>query len=103
MLLSKANLYDEEDQMTSYCARALTHPARLKIIRSLRKNGPMTVQQLSAEHPLSLAALSQHLEILRETQIVQFKPIYPYLLYNIDKEWYGQITESILRFLGEEE
>jgi DNA-binding transcriptional ArsR family regulator len=66
MCLSKAHLYDEADQLTSFYAGAITHPARLRIIRTLREKGPKTVFEIASEHPLSLSAISQHLEILRK-------------------------------------
>lgn len=61
MLLSKANLYNESNQITSFYARAFTHPARLQILRSLRQKEQKTIKELSLEHPLSLPAFSQHL------------------------------------------
>ena len=101
MILSKANLYNEADQMTSFYARAFTHPARLEVMRSLRHEKLLTVQQLSLDHPLSLSAVSQHLEILRDTQIVSFKPHYPFLLYSLDEERYLEARECLIRYLNE--
>jgi DNA-binding transcriptional ArsR family regulator len=101
MLLSKANLYTETDQMISFYARSLTHPARLQIIRSLRQSGPQMVQQLAPFHPLSLAALSQHLELLRDTQLINFQPYYPYLKYQVDEEKYSAASQLIIHFLKE--
>jgi DNA-binding transcriptional ArsR family regulator len=102
MLLSKAHLYEEADQITSFYARAFTHPARLKILRSLRKNSPKTVQQLAIEHPLTLAAISQHLEMLRDAGFISFTCAYPFLLYSFEEEVYNEAIEYLFQFLREE-
>jgi len=101
MLLSKANLYNESDQITSFYARSFTHPARLQIIRSLREQQQLTVQELSLGHPLSLPGLSQHLELLRSTQILSFKTHYPFLLYSLNEDHFKEACEYLSRFLNE--
>jgi len=98
MLLSKAHLYDEADQMTSFYARTITHPARLRIIRTLREQGSKTVFAIAREHPISLTAISQHLEILREIEIVNFEYRFPNLLYSLNFERYEEIKKSLLDF-----
>ncbi|HEX5112406.1 MAG TPA: helix-turn-helix domain-containing protein [Saprospiraceae bacterium] len=98
MLLSKAHLYEEADQLTSFYAGAITHPARLRIIRTLRENGPRTVFEIAAEHPLSLSAVSQHLEILRERGILEFKYHFPYLTYYLNYERYKEVRKLLLDF-----
>jgi len=98
MLLSKAHLYDETDQKISFYAGAFTHPARLRILRTLRDHGPKTVFDISLEHPLSLPAVSQHLEILRQRNVVDFKPHYPYLVYNLNEEVFEEARKSLTGF-----
>ena len=98
MLLSKAHLYEEADQMTSFYAGAITHPARLRIIRTLRDLGPKTVFALAKQHPLSLSAISQHLEILREREIVDFVYQFPYLVYSLNHERYEEVKKYLIDF-----
>ncbi len=98
MLLSKANLYDEADQMVSFFAGALTHPARLRLIRTLRDQGPKTVFDLALEHPLSLSAISQHLENLRGKEVADFQARYPYLIYNLNYDRYEEIKKCLFDF-----
>lgn len=98
MLLSKAYLYDEADQMVSFYSGAMTHPARLRILRTLRDQGPKTVFELALKHPLSLSAISQHLEILREKEIVDFRTQYPYLIYSLNRERYEEAKKCLLDF-----
>ena len=98
MLLSKAHLYEEAHQMCSFYAGAFTHPARLRIIHTLRNQGPKTVFALAHEHPLSLSAVSQHLEILREREIVDFQYQFPYLVYYLNQERYDEAKKCLIDF-----
>lgn len=86
MAFSKAKLYDEEDQIIAGFFKAFSHPARIKIIRKLCKDGPCRVDELAKSHPVSGPTVSDHLEILRETQLVRYLEKYPYTFYSIDLE-----------------
>ena len=81
---SKAPLYDEEDRITSEFAFALSHPARLRIIRQLATYGPSNVHSLQKKHPISQPSLSQHLEILRNAGLVNCKEKFPYTIYSLN-------------------
>ena len=83
MAFSKAKLYDEEDQIIAGFFKAFAHPARIKIIRKLCKEGPCCVEELAKTHPISGPALSDHLEILRETELVKYRVKYPYIIYSV--------------------
>lgn len=49
---------------------ALAHPTRRTIVRQL-SNGPLTVTEVAAPHPISLAAVSKHLDVLEQAGLVQ--------------------------------
>jgi|WetSurMetagenome_2_1015567.scaffolds.fasta_scaffold1259143_1 DNA-binding transcriptional ArsR family regulator len=98
MSLSKAHLYDEADQMVSFYAGGLNYPGRLRIIRTLRDQGPKTVFDLAIEHPLSLSAISQHLNILSKKGLVAYEPRFPYLFYSLNREQYEEAKKCLLDF-----
>jgi len=102
MSLSKAHLYDEADQMVSFYAGGLNYPGRLRILRTLRDQGPKTVFDLAIEHPLSLSAISQHLDILSKKELVDFQTRFPYLIYSLNRERYEEAKKSLLDFFDEE-
>ena len=81
---SKAPLYDEVDRITSEFAFALSHPARLRIIRQLIDSGPSKVHLLQKNHPISQPSLSQHLEILRNVGLVNYKEKFPFTIYSLN-------------------
>ena len=41
----------------------------------------MTVTDMAKRYPLSRETICQHLEILRDTQLVKFREVYPYTFY----------------------
>ena len=84
MGFSKAHLYDKEDQITSLFARAFGHPARLKILRKLKRDGPSSVEEISLYHPLSKPTMSEHLKILRTAHLITYKEKYPSIIYSLD-------------------
>ena len=102
MSISKAHLYDEADQMVSFYAGGLNYPGRLRILRTLRDQGPKTVFDLAIEHPLSLSAISQHLDILSKKELVDFKPKYPYLIYSLNRTRYEEAKQCLLDFFEED-
>lgn len=57
------------EDMESKIFKALAHPTRLKIIQKL-SNGELCVCELNEEEELSQSNLSQHLKILRDSDIL---------------------------------
>ena len=98
MLLSKAHLYDESDQMVSFFAGGINYPTRPVIIKTLRDYGPKTVLELAEGHPIGLSAFSQHLEILRKRLLVDVHPKYPHLIYSLNEEVYEEARKSLADF-----
>jgi DNA-binding transcriptional ArsR family regulator len=49
---------------------ALAHHTRRAIVRQL-SDGPLTVTEVAAPHPISLAAVSKHLDVLEEAGLVR--------------------------------
>ena len=83
MALSKQKLYPQDLQLNSNMARALSHPARLLILRQLHTRNPMCVQEIAEKHPISPEALSGHLKILRAAGIVIWYERFPYTFYSL--------------------
>lgn len=95
MAFTKAHLYNEFDLKASHYAKAISHPARIGILRQLSKSGVRTVEQLMKMHPLSQPAMSQHIAILRKANLVSFKEKYPYTLYSVNKENMRQMKKQL--------
>lgn len=98
MAFTRAHLYPETDQIISYFAQAISHPARIAILRQLYGSGPTTVENISKMHPLLQPTLSQHLKILRKAQLITCHEKFPYTIYQIDKKNYNKLKRYMQRF-----
>jgi DNA-binding transcriptional ArsR family regulator len=98
MSFSKAHLFDPADQMTSSFARVLSHPVRLEIIRFLAKKGSSSVENLTGHYPLAKSTISQHLELMRDADIVQYKEEYPYIVYSLNQKTFKELMAYIQEY-----
>jgi len=100
MAFSKAHRFNPSDYHYSLLCRALCHPARLAILRKLANDGSCEVKRLIAGMPISRAAASQHLKILREMHIVKCEQRYPTVIYWLNEDLsntYHGIIDLLLR------
>lgn len=59
-----------DDTMLSTVAKALAHPARLRIVRLLASQNDCRGAELFSDLPLAQSTISQHLAVLKEAGIV---------------------------------
>ena len=52
---------------------ALAEPTRRTIIELLARSGPLSATEIYEQFPVSPQAVSQHLKVLRETQLVKME------------------------------
>jgi len=67
-------------------AKALGHPARIKIVRLLLVEGEMNCKQIVAELPLSQSTVSQHLAELKQAGVIHGRGFRTSMLYSLEKE-----------------
>ena len=65
-------------------ARALAHPARVRIVRLLARRGDCVCGQIVLDLPLAQATVSQHLKVLKETGIIHGQVDGPRVCYCLD-------------------
>jgi DNA-binding transcriptional ArsR family regulator len=78
---------------------ALADPTRRKIIEILAANGQLSATQICEKFPISPPAISQHLKILREAELVHMEKRAQQRIYQINPDkmlalhdWTQQIT-----------
>jgi len=59
------------DEELAAMARALSHPARVAIVRHLAEAGTCICGEIVQVMPLAQATVSQHLKVLKEAGLVQ--------------------------------
>jgi ArsR family transcriptional regulator, arsenate/arsenite/antimonite-responsive transcriptional repressor len=74
---------DADDELAAL-AKALAHPARVKIVRQLLERDDCQVGALVDELPLAQSTVSQHLKVLRDAGLVHGEVDGPRICYCVD-------------------
>ncbi len=90
---SKAEEFSVKDNRIAKYAKALSHPARVAILKLLIKRQACVCGDLVLELPLSQSTVSQHLKELKEAGLIKGEIEGTKVCYCIDeKEW--QLAQS---------
>ena len=69
---------------------ALAEPTRRTIIELLARSGPLSATEIYEQFPVSPQAVSQHLKVLRETQLVKMEKRAQKHVYHLNQETLSQ-------------
>jgi len=69
--MAKTELFEESLQKAAVYFKALSHPARLAIINYLVETGTCITGDITDELPLSRTTVSQHLQELKDCNLIQ--------------------------------
>lgn len=80
--------YTKEDQALARLAKAISHPARVAIVRYLASHETSSFSEISDEIPLAASTVSQHMSELKGSGLIQSHLEHPKIIYRIDsKNW----------------
>ena len=71
MVKSKTELFDPEIKQCAELFKALSHPARIAILKYLVKTKTCITGDISHELPLSRSTVNQHLSELKKADLIQ--------------------------------
>ena len=71
MVKSKTELFEPEIQQIAELFKALSHPARIAILKYLAETRTCITGDISEELPLSRTTVNQHLAELKKTGLIQ--------------------------------
>ena len=74
-------------------ARALAHPARVRIVRLLARRGACVCGQIVLDLPLAQATVSQHLKVLKGAGIIRGQVDGPRVCYCLDPKALKRLRE----------
>lgn len=72
------------DLELSVLAKAIAHPARLRILRILAEREACVCGELVEEFPLAQSTISQHLKILKDAGLVRGEIVPPRVCYCLE-------------------
>ena len=76
-------------------AKALAHPARIRILRQFAECTPRTAQEIVAECTLAQSTVSEHLRILREAGILFSRKDGPWTWYCMRRSLLREYSHAI--------
>jgi DNA-binding transcriptional ArsR family regulator len=86
MAFNKKSEFKNDEIIASEIAKALSHPARVAIIKFLSKQDSCICNDIVEQLPLSQSTVSQHLKELKGAGLIKGEVDGPRVCYCIDKE-----------------
>ena len=83
------------DQRLVELARALGHPARVRIVRLLAQRDSCICGELVDELPLAQATVSQHLKVLKDAGIIAGRVQGPAVCYWLVPQALAELDEAV--------
>lgn len=95
MAFSKAHEFSKEEIQLAQLAKAISHPARIKILNILNRKKSCITGELVEMLPLSQATVSQHLKELRDAGLITGEIDGPRMCYCLNGEILTKAKNSL--------
>ena len=86
MATSKKEKFTQEDNWLADVAKALSHPARIRILKLLTQMDSCVVGNIVDQLPLAQATVSQHLKELKRVGLIQGEIDGPKICYCVNNK-----------------
>jgi DNA-binding transcriptional ArsR family regulator len=96
MGITKAQVFNSQQNKLAAIAKAIGHPARVAIIEYLLKNNTCICNDLVGVLPLSQSTISQHLKELKQVGIIKGEIEGPKMNYCIDEKVWEEAKDSLI-------
>ena len=100
MALSKSSEFEAKEIELAEIAKALSHPARIKILKILASTNSCICGEIVDLLPLSQATVSQHLKELKRVGFIKGDIDGPKVCYCIDKKFFEKTKNGVESFLN---
>ena len=84
-----------DDDRIAELAKALSHPARVRIVRMLATQSECAGAEIFSELPLAQSTISEHLRVLKEAGLVHGRSIGTSTVYCVQAEPLADLAETI--------
>ncbi len=95
MAISKKDAFSDEDALLASAAKAISHPARIAVLRELAARNTCICGELVDVLPLAQATVSQHLKALREAGLIVGTIDGPRTCYCLDREALARVAGAL--------
>ncbi len=89
-----------QDEQLAQFTKALGHPARIAILRTLAQRGECVCGEIVEALPLAQATVSQHLKVLKDAGLIQGEIDGPRVCYCVDPETVKRFQKMITTLTG---
>ncbi|MEO5988635.1 MAG: metalloregulator ArsR/SmtB family transcription factor [Candidatus Eisenbacteria bacterium] len=89
-----------QDEQLALFTKALGHPARVAILRTLAQRGECVCGEIVDELPLAQATVSQHLKVLKDAGLIQGEIDGPRVCYCVNPETVKRFQKLITILTG---
>jgi DNA-binding transcriptional ArsR family regulator len=93
MVVSKKNIFSKTDQKLADYAKALSHPARVAIVKFLANKDVCICGEIVDELPLAQSTVSQHLRELKRANIIKGEIEGPKVCYCLNPEVIDELID----------
>ena len=100
MATARTEEFTVRDNRVAKYAKALSHPARVAILRLLLKKQSCICSEIVDELPLSQSTVSQHLKELKEAGLIKGDIDGPRTCYCVDEAEWAQASKQMAEFLN---
>jgi len=100
MAISKKEEFTQEEIRLSAFAKALSHPARIKILKILTEMDSCMVGNIVEQLPLAQATVSQHLKELKNAGLITGEIDGPRVCYCVNKETLSRAKKELDKLLS---
>ena len=100
MAYSKKNKFETGDARLAVLAKALAHPARIAILRTLAERNACVCGEIVEVIPLAQSTVSQHLKELKDAGLIKGEIEGPRVCYCLDPQATADLADMLQTFIG---
>lgn len=100
MAINKSGIFSPSTQQLAAWAKALGHPARISILKTLAEKKACICGEIVEILPLSQSTVSQHLKALKEANLVQGEVEGVRSCYCLNEEEFKLMTKTFSAFFN---
>ena len=99
MAYNKKNEFASGDARLATLAKALSHPARIAILKTLARKNACVCGEIVNAIPLAQSTVSQHLKELKEAGLIKGEVEGPRVCYCLDPDIAREFSEELRAFV----